>query len=169
MTMAETTSPADRASSPVVHPPAPAGAMPAVPPMYWRVLRLSAVRPNGWQRALLVEGVLAVSVVLALADVASAWTIVILPVVSMAVVKAHDYVAQLLHPRRSYDAPPLRLGDIVVTAGIGLAIVMVRFVLRSSHSGNGRWLLIGAVIAVAAGASIFRGLRRERQANRAEG
>jgi len=44
------------------------------PPLYWRALRLQHLRPNGWQRAILVEGVLALAVVLVLADVATAWT-----------------------------------------------------------------------------------------------
>jgi hypothetical protein len=69
---------------------------PAATPLYWRVLRLRHLRPNGWQRALLVEGVLTVAVVLTLADVATAWTLLVLPLASMAVVKAHDLLAGLL-------------------------------------------------------------------------
>jgi hypothetical protein len=94
------------------HPPvlAPPGARPIAPggpPMYWRLLRLSMVRPNGWQRAVLVEGVIGLAVVLSLADVASAWTILVLPLVSMAVVKAHDYLAGLLGPLQ----PPEEAAD----------------------------------------------------------
>lgn len=62
-------------------------------PLYWRALRLKHLRPNGWQRALLLEGVLAVAVVLVLADAASAWTIVVLPATVALVVKAHDLLA----------------------------------------------------------------------------
>lgn len=69
-------------------------------PLYWRVLRLRHVRPNGWQRALLVEGVFGVAGVLVLADVASAWTLVALPAVVALLVKANDVVAGLLAPRR---------------------------------------------------------------------
>jgi hypothetical protein len=71
-------------------------ATPVKPPMYWRVLRLRYVRPNGWQRALFVEGVLAVSLVLVLADVASAWTLLALPAASAAAVKAHDVLVGIL-------------------------------------------------------------------------
>jgi len=72
-------------------------------PLYWRVLRLSAVRPNGWQRAVLVEGVVAIAVILTLADAASAWTLVVLPLVAAAVVKAHDYLVRVLPPPRGHD------------------------------------------------------------------
>ena len=70
------------------------------PPLYWRLLRLQTVQPNGWQRAVLVEGVVAVAVVLVLADVASAWTLLALPLASAAVVKGHDVLAGLLSARR---------------------------------------------------------------------
>lgn len=65
-------------------------------PMYWRLLRLRHVQPNGWQRAIFVEGVLALSLVLVLADVASAWTLLVLPLASALVVKAHDVIAGIL-------------------------------------------------------------------------
>jgi hypothetical protein len=68
----------------------------AKPPMYWRALRLRHVHPNGWQRAVFVEGVLALSLVLVLADVASAWTLLALPLASALTVKAHDVIAGLL-------------------------------------------------------------------------
>jgi hypothetical protein len=71
-------------------------ASPGKPPLYWRALRLRALRPNGWQRAILVEGVLTVAVVLTLADVATAWTLLVLPLASAVVVKAHDMLAWLL-------------------------------------------------------------------------
>ena len=69
------------------------------PPLYWRVLRLRTIHPNGWQRAVLVEGIVAVAVVLVLADVASAWTLLALPLTSAAVVKGHDALAGLLSGR----------------------------------------------------------------------
>jgi hypothetical protein len=68
----------------------------AKPPLYWRLLRLRHVRPNGWQRAVFVEGVLALSLVLVLADVASAWTLLVLPLASAVVVKAHDVLVGML-------------------------------------------------------------------------
>jgi hypothetical protein len=85
--------------------------------LYWRLLRLSAVRPNGWQRAVLVEGVIGLAVVLSLADVASAWTILVLPLVSMAVVKAHDYLARLLGPAQRVG--PGHLADSAETSSSG--------------------------------------------------
>lgn len=71
-------------------------AEPAKPPLYWRLLRLRHLRPNGWQRAILVEGVLSLSLVLVLADVASAWTLLVLPLASAATVKANDVLVGLL-------------------------------------------------------------------------
>lgn len=73
-----------------------AAAADATPPLYWRALRLKTLRPNGWQRAMLVEGVLTVAVVLTLADVASAWTLLVLPLASMVLVKGHDLLATAL-------------------------------------------------------------------------
>jgi hypothetical protein len=65
-------------------------------PLYPRLLGLKNVRPSGWQRALLGEGALALAVVLVLADLASAWSLVVLPLGVAAVVKAHDVLAGLL-------------------------------------------------------------------------
>lgn len=62
-------------------------------PMYWRLLRLRYIRPNGWLRALFVEGSVGVAVVLVLAEKASVWTIIALPVVVALAVKANDWVA----------------------------------------------------------------------------
>src|SRR4051812_40507091 len=75
---------------------ATAETMPAKEPLYWRALRLHTLRPNGWQRFFLVEGVATVAVVLVLADIASAWTLLVLPLASVIVVKAHDLLAGLL-------------------------------------------------------------------------
>ena len=72
-------------------------------PLYPRLLRLRNVHPNGWQRAALGEGALAVAVVLVLADLASAWTLLALPLGVAAVVKAHDVLAGLLHGGRDDD------------------------------------------------------------------
>jgi hypothetical protein len=71
-------------------------------PLYWRLLRLRHVHPNGWQRALLVEGVFAVAVVLVLAGKASIWTLLVLPVLAAVLVKANDLIAGgLQRPSRS--------------------------------------------------------------------
>jgi hypothetical protein len=74
-------------------PAAAAAAAPTRPrkaPLYWRLLRLRHIHPNGWQRALLAEGVLAVAVLLVLAQKATIWTLLVLPVVVAALVKVHD-------------------------------------------------------------------------------
>ena len=65
-------------------------------PLYPRLLRLRHIRPNAWQRAALGEGAIGVGVLLAMADLASAWTIVALPVAVAGVVKAHDALQGLL-------------------------------------------------------------------------
>lgn len=88
-----------------------AGDGPAAPrakrrPLYPRLLRLRHVRPNAWQRAALGEGALVVAVVLVLADLASAWTLLVLPLGVAAIVKAHDLLAGLLaKPATSAPAP----------------------------------------------------------------
>ena len=65
-------------------------------PLYPRLLHLQHVHPNAWQRAALGEGAIGVAALLCLADVASLWTLVVLPVGVAAVVKAHDQLAGLL-------------------------------------------------------------------------
>lgn len=85
-------------------PPAPA---PKNKPLYLRLLRLRHVAPNAWQRAALGEGALAVAAVLVLADLASAWTLLVLPLAVAVVVKAHDVLAGLLaRPADRPDEPP---------------------------------------------------------------
>ena len=70
-------------------------------PVYVRLLHLQHVRPSGVQRALLGEGSVVLAALLALADLASAWLLVVLPLTVALVVKAHDVVAgRLRHPRR---------------------------------------------------------------------
>jgi hypothetical protein len=67
-------------------------------PVYARVLRLRHTRLARWQAALLFDAVLVVGVLLALAEVATAWTPVVLPAVVALVVKAYDVVAGLAGP-----------------------------------------------------------------------
>ena len=96
-----------RGSAPLGVPPGSGAPAATAHPMYWRVLRLSAVRPNGWQRAVLVEGMIGIAVILALADVASAWVLLVLPLVSAGIVKAHDYLVKALPPRGGDPAAPV--------------------------------------------------------------
>jgi len=70
-------------------------------PLYPKLLRLRHVHPNAWQRALLGEGMAIVGLLLAMADLASAWSIVVLPVAVAVVVKAHDVLAGHLADERS--------------------------------------------------------------------
>jgi hypothetical protein len=65
-------------------------------PLYPQLLQLKHVHPNAWQRALLGEGMAILGGLLALADVASAWSILVLPVAVAVVVKAHDVLAGVL-------------------------------------------------------------------------
>ncbi|MDQ1711725.1 MAG: hypothetical protein QOE45_1175 [Frankiaceae bacterium] len=73
-------------------------------PLYPRLLRLKNVHPNGWQRAALVEGMAIVGGLVALADRASSWAPVILPVAAAGVVKFHDVLAGVLPARRAHRA-----------------------------------------------------------------
>lgn len=65
-------------------------------PLYSRLLRLRHIAPNMWQRALLGEGAFAVAVLLVLADLATAWTLLVLPLAVAVVVKANDWLAGFL-------------------------------------------------------------------------
>jgi hypothetical protein len=73
--------------------PAPA---PAKRPLYPRLLHLQNIHPNAWQRAVLGEGAIAFAVLLVLADLATAWTLLVLPLAVAVVVKGHDLLAGLL-------------------------------------------------------------------------
>ncbi len=65
-------------------------------PLYPRLLRLRHIDPNAWQRAVLGEGMAGAGALLAMADLASAWSIVALPVAVAVVVKGHDLLAGFL-------------------------------------------------------------------------
>lgn len=76
-------------------------------PLYWRVLQLRRLRPNAWQRALLAEGVAVVAAVLVLADLASAWSLLVLPLTVAAVVKGHDLLATAMAEPATPAAVPV--------------------------------------------------------------
>ena len=92
------------ARPPVAATPSASPASPAAPnkpkaprrPLYVRLLHLRHIAPNAWQRAVLGEGSLGLAIVLVLADLATAWTLLVLPLAVAAVVKAHDLLAWLL-------------------------------------------------------------------------
>jgi hypothetical protein len=75
-------------------------------PLYPRLLRLRHIRPNAWQRALLGEGALGVAALLVLADLATAWTLLVLPVAVAVVVKANDLLAGLLGTDEDSETAP---------------------------------------------------------------
>ena len=75
---------------------------PAKRPFYPMLLQLKNVHPNAWQRAVLGEGMALLGGLLAMADLASAWSILVLPVAVGVVVKGHDLLAGVL--RRSENA-----------------------------------------------------------------
>ena len=66
------------------------------PPLHARLLGLHSLRLRPWQRAVLLDGSVVLAVLLVLADLVSAWALVVLPVLVAAVVKAHDVVAGAL-------------------------------------------------------------------------
>ena len=65
-------------------------------PLYSRLLGLRRLRLRPWQRAVLGEGSLAAAALLVLADLATAWALLVLPLAVAALVKLHDVVAGLL-------------------------------------------------------------------------
>jgi molybdopterin biosynthesis enzyme len=69
---------------------------PPARPLYARVLRLRHLRLPTWQRIVFEEVTVAVGIVLALAEVASAWVILVLPVAVAAMVKFNDVLIGLL-------------------------------------------------------------------------
>lgn len=97
-------------SDPADPDPVDAGA--AKRPLYPRLLRLRHIHPSSWQRALLGEGMAAVGGLLAMADLASAWAIVALPVAVAAVVKGHDLLAGVLRVPDLADDPQAPPGPL---------------------------------------------------------
>jgi hypothetical protein len=72
-------------------------------PLYPQLLQLKHVHPNAWQRAVLGEGMVLLGALLALADVASAWSMVVVPVAVAVFVKAHDLLAGYLRDPAPVD------------------------------------------------------------------
>ena len=83
----------------------PSADRPGRVPLYPRLLRLRHLHLRGWQRIVLGEGALGAAVLLVLADLASAWTLLVLPVAVAAVVKLHDVVEGLLAGTRDGAGP----------------------------------------------------------------
>jgi len=79
-------------------------------PLYPRLLRLQHIEPNAWQRAALGEGAVGAGVLLSMADLATAWSIVALPVAVAVIVKANDALQGLLDRGASSAEPPASPG-----------------------------------------------------------
>lgn len=75
-------------------------------PLYDSVLRLRHLRLARWQRLLLAEGSVVVAVLVVLAELASPWLLLALPVAVAVLVKLHDVLAGLLADRPA-GAPAL--------------------------------------------------------------
>jgi hypothetical protein len=80
----------------LTEPPGSHQAAPVKRPLYPRLLHLQHIHPNAWQRAVLGEGAVGLAGLLVLADLATAWTLIVLPLAVAAVVKGHDLLAGLL-------------------------------------------------------------------------
>jgi hypothetical protein len=74
-------------------------------PLYARVLRLRHIRPGGLSCFLMFEGVLALGVLLALAELVNWWAVPVLPVVVAGAVKFNDLVIGVL--RAPGPTPPV--------------------------------------------------------------
>ncbi len=98
--------------SALVHPgrtgtaPDPGGRDRVKRPFYPMLLQLRYIRPNAWQRAVLGEGMALAGALLAMADLASAWSVVALPVAVAVVVKSHDVLAGALGRPAAPPGPP---------------------------------------------------------------
>jgi hypothetical protein len=78
---------------------------PSGAPLYARVLRLRHLRPGGIMCFLFFEGAVTAGVLLALAELASWWSVAILPIAVAAMVKVNDVVAGALGRSASQDPP----------------------------------------------------------------
>ncbi len=67
-------------------------------PLHARLLRLRHLRLRAWQRAGLLDGSVVLAVLLVLADLVSAWALLVLPLTVAVLVKVHDVAAGLSGP-----------------------------------------------------------------------
>jgi hypothetical protein len=94
-------------------------------PGYARLLRLRHLRPSGLLCSLFLEGAVALGVLLALAELASWWSIPVLPLTVAAMVKVNDVVAGALRGSKGPGSPSTAAGhaDPVGDAGLARAVV----------------------------------------------
>jgi hypothetical protein len=81
-------------------------------PLLARLLRLRHLRLRRWHTAVLVDGTIVLSVLLVLAELATAWTLLVLPLTVALVVKLHDVVAGLLARPVAVPEPPASPPDV---------------------------------------------------------
>lgn len=86
-------------------------------PLSARVLGLKHLPWAPWQRALLLDGPLVIAVLLVLADLASAWVLLVLPLAVALVIKANDVLAGRLQAARHPPLPPTGAPSGARTAG----------------------------------------------------
>ena len=80
-------------------------------PLYPRLLRLRHLELNAWQRAVLGEGAVAFALLLVAADLATAWSLLVLPVAVAVVVKANDLAVGLLRSDDSVEPVDPEMAD----------------------------------------------------------
>jgi hypothetical protein len=76
-------------------------------PLYARVLRLRHIHPSSVWCFVFFEGMIALGVLLALAELVSWWGVLVLPVVVAAMVKINDLLAGALATGRARPVPPV--------------------------------------------------------------
>jgi hypothetical protein len=79
-------------------------------PLYARVLRLRHIHPSGVWCFVFFEGMIALGVLLALAELVSWWGVLVLPVVVAAMVKINDLLAGALARGGARPAPAVPPG-----------------------------------------------------------
>jgi hypothetical protein len=73
-------------------------------PLYVRVLHLKHIRPGGLMCFLLFEGVVALAILLSLAELVNWWSVIVLPAIVAALVKINDVVAGAFKSVQASDA-----------------------------------------------------------------
>ena len=81
-------------------------------PFLVRLLRLRYLRPTGWQRAAVGDLPILIAVLLVLGDLATAWTVLVLPAVVLALVKFHDIIESRLAPVPQVARVQVAFGDV---------------------------------------------------------
>lgn len=87
------------------------------PPLYARVLRLRTLRPSSLLCFIYLEGMIALGVVLALAELVSWWAVPLLPLAVAVMVKLNDLIASGLPASRPAPAPAESMAGRRVAAG----------------------------------------------------